>query len=115
MYEGEWKGVHEAAAQATRGCATAMRRLRPSYIEAHFFHARIAIVKSGLDFSPTPSGIARPASFVLRRCPLCDSIDRRQVFERDAWHLCDCCPIEVRPATRVISTSGVEPASAWLL
>ena len=54
------------------------------------YHARIATVKSGLELSPTPSGIARPGSHVLRPCPLCDSTERKPVFERDAWQIVEC-------------------------
>ncbi len=47
-------------------------------------------MRSGLDASPVPSGIARPSSFVLRPCPLCGSIDRTPVLERDAWQIVEC-------------------------
>ena len=103
-----------AAARATRGYATAMRRLRPSYIEALSPRARIALVKPGLDFSPSPSGIARPASFVLRRCPLCDSIDRRQVFERDAWQIVECTRCRMVFIGTELDYSGQVENHDWL-
>ena len=47
-------------------------------------------MKSGIDFSPAATGIARPNSRVLRPCPLCNSAERKQVFERDSWQIVEC-------------------------